>query len=197
MSFPIRTESGPGIDPAALLTQNWWAVALRGAAALAFGVLAILWPGATLLTLAILLAAYFFLDGILAIVAGVRAARHRERWWPFILEGVANIAAGIVVFLLPGISVLALMYLLAIWAIVTGGLMMFGGMRFAGAPRWLLVVSGALSILLGVVMIVEPALGLLALVWWVAAYWISFGLLLLSLAFWLRGHRSHAAPLAA
>lgn len=198
MASPVTPESGPGIHPEALLTENWWAVALRGAAALVFGVLAIAWPGATLLTLVVFLAAYFLFDGIFAIVAGVRAARRHERWWPFILEGIANIAACAVVLLLPGISILALMYLLAIWAIVTGALMVFGGTHFAGAPRWLLLVSGGLSILLGVVMIASPLLGLLALVWWVATYWIAVGVLLLSLAFWLRSHHHpHATPLHA
>jgi uncharacterized membrane protein HdeD (DUF308 family) len=199
MRIPIRTESGPGIDPEALLTQNWWAVGLRGLAALTFGILAVLWPGATLLTLVVLLAGYFLLDGILAIIAGVRAARHHERWWPFILEGAVNIGAGVVVLLLPGISILALMYLLAVWAIITGGLMVFGGTHFAGAPRWLLAGAGALSVLLGVMMIAQPALGLLALVWWVATYWMAFGVVLLSLAFWLRSHHHHphATPFAA
>lgn len=199
MSHPVGADSLPGIAPEALLTQNWWAVGLRGLAALAFGILAIIWPGATLLTLVLLLSLYFLLDGIFAVVAGVRAARQHERWWPFILEGVADIAAGVVVLLMPGISILALMYLLAIWAIVTGALMIFGGSRLVGgAPRWILVISGVLSVLLGVVMIASPVLGLLALVWWVATYWIAVGVLLLSLAFWLRSHHHpHATPLAA
>jgi len=176
-------------DPEALLTRNWWAVALRGVAALAFGFLALVWPGATLLTVVVLLAAYFAVDGIFAIVAGVRAARHHERWWPFILEGIANIAAAAVVLLLPGITILAIMYLLAIWAIVTGALMVFGGTHVVSVlPRWLLVLSGALSVLLGVVMIASPALGLLALVWWIATYWIAIGILLLSVGLWLRSH---------
>jgi uncharacterized membrane protein HdeD (DUF308 family) len=199
MTDRAGSEFHPGMNPEALLTQNWWAVALRGAAALAFGILALVWPGATLLTLVILLSVYFLLDGNFAIIAGVRAARRHERWWPFVLEGVANIAAGIIVLLLPGISILALMYLLAIWSIITGGLMVFGAMHIASvAPRWLLVVSGALSVLLGVVMIASPVLGLLALVAWVAMYGIAVGILLLSVGFWLRSHHHpHATPQAA
>jgi uncharacterized membrane protein HdeD (DUF308 family) len=197
MRIPIRSGTAPGVDPAYLLFRNWWAVGLRGLAALAFGILALLWPGVTLLTLALLLAAYFLVDGVLAIAAGIRAIRRDERWWPSIVEGVANIAAGIVVLLLPQITVLALMYLLAIWAIATGALMVFGGMYFGGAPRWLLVVAGALSILLGVVMITEPALGLLALVWWIASYWVAFGIVLLAAAAWLHSRNSYVPPLAA
>jgi uncharacterized membrane protein HdeD (DUF308 family) len=147
--------------------------------------------------LVLLLAAYFLVDGVLAIAAGVRAIRRDERWWPSLVEGLANIAAGIVVFLLPGVSVLALMYLLAIWAIVTGALMVFGGTYFGGAPRWLLLIAGIISVLLGVVMIAEPVLGLLALVWWVATYWIAFGIVLLVTAAWLRSLHPGARPLAA
>ncbi|MGE5537698.1 MAG: HdeD family acid-resistance protein [Gemmatimonas sp.] len=174
----------------ALLCRNWWAVAIRGVAALLFGILAIALPGVTLLTLVVLLSAYFAIDGIFAIVAGVRAARARERWWPFVLEGIVNIAVGVVIFLLPQISVLALMYLLAIWAIFTGVVMAFGGGTFTtGAPRWLLIVGGALSVLLGVMMIAQPSLGLLALAWWVGSYGIMFGVVLLSLALWLRNNQ--------
>jgi uncharacterized membrane protein HdeD (DUF308 family) len=174
----------------AVLTRNWWAVGIRGVAALLFGVLAIALPGVTLLTLVILLSAYFIIDGVFAIIAGVRAARQGERWWPFVLEGIANIAVGVVIFLLPQISVLALMYLLAIWAIFTGVVMAFGGGTFTtGAPRWLLIVGGALSVLLGVMMIGQPSLGLLALAWWVGSYGIMFGVVLLSLAIWLRNNQ--------
>lgn len=185
----LSTRGTPTTNPEALLTRNWWAVVLRGAAALAFGVLAIVWPGATLLTVVVLLAAYFLVDGIFAIVAGVRAAQHHERWWPSILEGIVDIAAGAVALLLPGITVLALMYLLAIWAIVSGVLMMVGGTHVVSVlPRWLLVVTGGLSVLLGIVMIASPVLGLLALVWWIATYWIAVGILLVSVGLWLRSH---------
>jgi uncharacterized membrane protein HdeD (DUF308 family) len=179
----------------ALLCRNWWAVAIRGVAALLFGILAIALPGVTLLTLVVLLSAYFVIDGVFAIVAGVRAARQGERWWPFVLEGVANIGVGVVIFLLPQISVLALMYLLAIWAIFTGVVMAFGGGTFTtGAPRWLLIIGGALSVLLGVMMIGQPSLGLLALAWWVGSYGIMFGVVLLSLALWLRNNQMPAQP---
>lgn len=197
MRIPIRTGTDPGLDPAYLLHRNWWAVGLRGLAALAFGILALIWPQVTLLTLVLLLAAYFFIDGLLAIAAGVRAIRRDERWWPSLLEGVVNIAAGIVVILLPQVSILALMYLLAIWAIVTGALMLFGGTYFGGGARWLLVIGGVLSVLLGVVMIAEPVLGLIALVWWVASYWIAFGIVLLFTAAWLRSLPTDAQPLTA
>jgi uncharacterized membrane protein HdeD (DUF308 family) len=197
MRIPIRTGTDPGLDPAYLLHRNWWAVGLRGLAALAFGILALIWPQVTLLTLVLLLAAYFLVDGVLALAAGVRAIRRDERWWPSLLEGLVNIGAGIVVLLLPQISVLALMYLLAIWAIVTGALMLFGGTYFGGGPRWLLVIGGILSVLLGVVMIAEPVLGLIALVWWVASYWIAFGVVLLVTAAWLRSLHTGARPLPA
>lgn len=198
---PTPAAGGDRVSPPgghALLCRNWWAVALRGAAALVFGFLAVLMPGITLVTLVILLSAYFLVDGIFAIVAAVRAAQRDERWWPFLLEGVVDIAAGIVVFLWPQISILALMYLLAIWAIFTGVLMLFGGTRIGvGMPRWLLVVGGVLSILLGVVMIAQPALGLLALVWWVGLYLVAFGVVMLALGLWLRAQRGQVSPAAA
>jgi uncharacterized membrane protein HdeD (DUF308 family) len=181
-----------------LLSRNWWAVGLRGLAALIFGVLAIVLPGVTLVTLVLLLSAYFIADGVLAIIAAVRAARQHGRWWPFIVEGLADIVAGAAIFLWPGLSILALMYLLAIWAIFTGVVMVIGGTGIGtGAPRWLLLLAGALSVVLGVMMIAQPALGVLALAWWVGAYGIFFGALLLALAGWLRRRRDDAAQPAA
>jgi uncharacterized membrane protein HdeD (DUF308 family) len=180
-----------------LLYRNWWAVALRGLLALTFGVIAFVWPSVTLVTLVILVAAYFIADGVFAIVAAVRAARRHGKWWPFILEGVINIAAGVVIAAWPQISVYALMYVLAIWAIFTGVLMFIaGGGIGRGTPRWLLLLAGILSVVLGVLMISQPAAGVLALAWWVGAYVIGFGALLLGLAVWLwhrgRGLRSAA-----
>jgi len=176
------------------LHDNWWAVALGGAAALAFGILALLWPGITLLTLVLLLAAYFLVDGLFAIIAGVRAAQLHERWWPFVIEGLAGLAAAALILIWPGPSILALMYLVAVWAIFTGVVMLFGGSAAgAAAPRWLMLLAGALSVLLGVLMIAQPAAGVLVLAWWVGSYAILFGLLLLAFGFWLRGRRHEAS----
>ena len=170
-----------------LLARNWWALALRGAAAILPGVLALALPGVTVATLALTFAAYLLLDGVFAILAGIRASRHQERALPFILEGAVSLVAGIVAALWPAASLFALVFLIAAWSVVTGFAEIMGAWRMHrthGKFAW--GVAGVLSILFGMGMWVLPALGLLALAWGVAAYLIAFGVLALVTAFRLR-----------
>lgn len=169
------------------LARNWWALALRGAAAILLGVLALLMPGVTVATLALAFAAYLLLDGVFAILAGIRASRHHERSLPFILEGVVSLIAGVVAALWPAASLFALVFLIAAWSVITGFAEVMGAWRMDRTHgKWAWGVAGVLSILFGLSMWVLPALGLLALAWGVAAYLIAFGVLALVTAFRLR-----------
>ncbi|MBP2311552.1 HdeD family acid-resistance protein [Azospirillum soli] len=169
------------------LARNWWAMALRGAAALLLGVLAFLLPAVTVATLAIMLSAYLLADGVLAIVAGVRAARAQERWMPFILEGVASLIAGALALFWPIASLFALVWLIAAWSAITGFAEIMSAWRMHRTHgKWAWGIAGAMSVLFGMGMWVLPALGLLALAWGVAAYLLAFGALTLATAFRLR-----------
>jgi uncharacterized membrane protein HdeD (DUF308 family) len=174
-----------------LLARNWWALALRGVAAILFGAVAFLAPGFTLVWLVLLFGAYALLDGILAIVAGIRAAERHERWWPFALEGLASIAVGVITFIMPAATAFVLVWFVAVWAIVTGVLRISAAIRLRKEIRgeWLLIVNGALSVLLGLFIIARPIAGLVSLVWFVGAYATVYGVTLLALALRLRGHR--------
>src|ERR1700738_1931984 len=109
----------------AALAQNWWAIALRGAFAILFGFVALLLPEVTMLALVLLFAAYMLLDGIFAITAGVRAARRHDRWGWLIVEGVVDLVAGVIAVIWPLITIVAFVFLLGAWAIVTG-VVLFG-----------------------------------------------------------------------
>src|SRR5689334_9691466 len=111
------------------LTRSWWALALRGLFALLFGVLAILWPGLTLEVLVLLWGAYALADGVFAIAAAIAGAGRFHHWWALLLEGVVGIAAGVVTFLWPGITALALLFVIAAWAVVTGILEIVAAIR--------------------------------------------------------------------
>jgi uncharacterized membrane protein HdeD (DUF308 family) len=177
-----------------LLARNWWALALRGVAAILFGAVAFLAPGFTLVWLVLLFGAYALLDGVLAIVAGIRAAERHERWWPFALEGLANLAVGVITFIMPAATAFVLVWFVAVWAILTGVLRISAAIRLRKEIRgeWLLIVNGALSVLLGLFIIVRPIAGLVSLVWFVGAYATVYGIILLALALRLRGHRHRA-----
>src|SRR5919112_2642634 len=143
-----------------LLAQNWWAIALRGVFAILFGLIAVLVPGATILSLVLFFSAYMLVDGVFGIVAAVRAARQGERWGLLILEGVLNIAVGVIAFLMPGLTVIAFLLLLAAWSLVSGGLMLGASFRLNKEHgRGWLALGGVVSILFGVLLAIAPVIG--------------------------------------
>lgn len=181
----------------AVLTRNWWAVALRGVAGIVFGLIALLLPGITMLSLVIVFAAYMLVDGIFAIVSAVRAARRHERWGLLTLEGILNLATAAVVVLWPGLTVLAFVLIVAAWAIVTGGILFAAAFRLdIQHGRWWLALGGLASVVLGVLMIVAPVAGAIVLTWWIGAYALVFGAVLLILAFKLRSRRGELSRVA-
>jgi uncharacterized membrane protein HdeD (DUF308 family) len=181
-----------------VLARNWWALALRGLFALLFGLLAFALPGITLAALVILFGAYSLVDGIFALVTAVRAAEAHERWWLFVLEGLAGVAAGVITFMWPGITALVLLFLIAWWAIVTGIFEIAAAVRLRKEIRgeWALVLGGVASVFFGLVLLFRPGVGALAVIWLIGTYAVVFGLLLLMLAFRLRGHAGQKPALA-
>jgi uncharacterized membrane protein HdeD (DUF308 family) len=197
VSMTTNTNAGASGPVLPVLSRNWWLVALRGLAAIVFGVLAFVWPAITLWALVLLFGAYMLVDGIFAIVAAVRAAGREARWWLLLIEGVLGVLAGLVAAFWPGLTALALLYFIAAWAIVSGILEIAGAIRLRREieGEWALGLSGALSLLFGVLLVVIPApAGLLSLVWLIGAYALAFGVLLLVLAFRLRGTSEMHTP---
>jgi uncharacterized membrane protein HdeD (DUF308 family) len=171
----------------AVLANNWWAIGIRGALAILFGLIALFLPGVTMLSLVLVFAAYAFLDGVLAIVSAVRAAREQERWGYLVLEGLVDIAAAAVAVLWPGITVIAFVFVIAFWAIFTGILELAAAFRlqFIDGRGWL-IFGGIVSVLYGGLLIVAPMIGAVVLTWWLGAYALVFGVCLVVLAFKLR-----------
>jgi uncharacterized membrane protein HdeD (DUF308 family) len=182
-----------------VLARNWWAILIRGIAAILFGLCAFFIPGAALWALIILFGAYCLVDGVFAIVASVRAAQAHERWGQLLFTGVVGILAAAVTWFYPGLTALALLYVIAAWAIVTGVLEIIAAIRLrremTGEFWWIL--AGLLSIVFGLFLVWQPGAGALAVIWVIGIYAIVFGAFLLGLAFRLRTHLQHAKPAAA
>ncbi|HEY0322510.1 MAG TPA: HdeD family acid-resistance protein [Pyrinomonadaceae bacterium] len=172
-----------------VFTRNWWALVLRGLAAIIFGLLTFVWPHISLVALVFLFGAYALVDGAFAIVAGIRAPKEYKRWWVLLIEGIFGVIAGVMAFIVPGITALFLLGLIAGWAILTGVLEIVGAiqMRKYITGEWLMILSGIASVLFGVLLLLNPGVGALAVVWIIGAYAILFGVLLLGLGFRLRG----------
>jgi len=179
----------------AILAQNWWAVAIRGVCGIIFGLIALFLPGATILTLVLFFSAYMLVDGIFGIVAAVRAASHHQRWGLLVLEGVLNIAVGVIAFIWPGLTALTFVLLIAAWAIVTGVLEIVAAVRLHPEyGRWWLILSGVASVIFGVLLVVAPLAGVIVVTWWIGAFALTFGIMLLVLAFRLRARKDSGAP---
>jgi uncharacterized membrane protein HdeD (DUF308 family) len=185
------------------LTRNWWVAALRGVIAVGFGAAAFVWPGVTLDILIVLFGAYALVDGITTLMLGVLGVGSNERWWAAVLSGVVGVLAGVVTFAQPVATAVALVYVIAAWAMLTGGLQILAAIRLREliSDEWLLGLSGALSMLFGILLVTAPAAGVLALVFLFGYYAISAGLAQVGFGLRLRGlaqqrPRPHAAAAA-
>jgi uncharacterized membrane protein HdeD (DUF308 family) len=168
----------------AVLAKNWWAIGIRGALGILFGLIALFLPGATMLSLVLVFAAYTFADGVFGIVSAVRAAREHERWGYLLVEGIVDIAVAAIAVVWPGITVVTFVFLVAFWAVLTGVLELMAAFRldFIDGRGWL-IFGGIVSILYGVLLFVAPMIGAVVLTWWLGAYALVFGVSLVMLAF--------------
>jgi uncharacterized membrane protein HdeD (DUF308 family) len=162
---------------------SWWALAIRGVAGILLGIAAFAWTGITLLVLIALFAAYLLVDGAFAIVAGIRGGS-----WLLTLEGALGIVVGIIALARPGIAAVTLVYLVAVWAILSG-LVELGAaylLRRIVRNEFLLVLGGVVSIVFGILLAINPSAGVVTIVWLFGAYMLIFGVLALALALRLR-----------
>jgi|SRR5271157_13301 len=174
------------------LFGKWWLYIVRGALAIVFGIMALIWPGPTVFALVILFGAFVLVDGIFAIATGITFHKYFERWWALLLEGLAGIIIGALTFFWPGITALALLYFIAAWAIVTGIFEIMAAIHFRHIipGEWLMILDAVLSILFGILLFVFPAAGALSLVWLIGIYAIVAGIISIIFALRLRGLKS-------
>ncbi|NRQ33885.1 HdeD family acid-resistance protein [Nonomuraea sp. NN258] len=164
-------------------SRNWWLLLVRGIAAVVFGVLALFWPAITVLVLVICFGAYAIVSGAFSLFAGFRHGQGSRGW--LIFSGIIGILAGIVAFVWPGITSLALLYLIAFWAIFAGVAEIVAGiqLRKAITNEWMLIVGGILSVIVGVLLIVWPGAGMISLAWLLGIFALLYGITMIVLSF--------------
>ena len=181
------------------LSRYWWVLTVRGLAAIAFGIAALVWPGITLLTLIYLFGAFALVDGVFSVAMGINHVVHRDSHvWSSLLQGLAGIIVGILAFAFPGWTALAFVFLIAAWAIVTACWRSVPPSgcetRSKGNGSW--DSSGVLDLLFGLVLTAFPRTGALAVIWIIGAFSVVAGVSLVFLSVRLRGLRRERVPQA-
>lgn len=182
------------------LTRNWGWVALRGILAILFGVLTLYNPSVTLTVLVLWFGAWALVDGVFMAVSAIANRHGQPRWVALLVGGLLGIAVGLVTFVVPGLTAVALIALIAAWAIVTGVAEIVAAIRVRReiTGEWLFIVRGVLAVVFGVILMMAPAAGALAMVLWIGAFAVVSGILLVTLAFrlrsWGRAHAAHPTP---
>ncbi len=170
-----------------IFLQSWWVLALRGVLGILFGVLALLWPGLTLVSLIALFAAFALLSGVVAVIGAFRHRHADDNWW-LLLTGLVGIGAGVIAVFNPTLTALVLVLVIGANALITGVLDIAAAIRLRKQieGEWLLILSGLASVAFGVMVFLFPAAGALALVWLISLYAFVTGILLLGLSFRVR-----------
>jgi uncharacterized membrane protein HdeD (DUF308 family) len=195
-----ETKTGDIATLADTLAHVWWLFALRGLAAVIFGLLAFVWPGITLLSLVLLFGVYALVNGLLSLALAAKAPKGYPRFGSLVLGGILGIIAGIVTFFWPGLTAIGLLFVIASWAIATGIMEIAAAIKLRKEinHEWLLIIAGLLSVAFGVLLALMPGAGALVLVWWIGFYAVFFGILMLFLAFKVRRlGRGHLTPAGA
>lgn len=170
-----------------LASKYWWAFALRGLLAVVFGIMAVSWPGLTLIVLVYIFGIYVLVEGALSIFTAL-GRRGAKNWWVVLIEGIAGVVFGILTMSWPGVTAILLLILIAIWALATGILKIFAALRLRKEMKgeWRLAVSGIASVIFGLILVFRPGAGALAMVWVIGIYAIVFGISLILLGFKVR-----------
>jgi uncharacterized membrane protein HdeD (DUF308 family) len=177
-----------------ILVRSWWLIALRGVAALVFGLITLFQPALGLVAMVLLFGTYALADGLLKIWSAIAHRRDQPHWVATLAGGLLGVAAGLVAFFWPGITALSLLFVIAAWAIITGVTEIATALRLRKTitGEWALAGVGVLSILFGVLIAAFPGAGALAVALWIGVYATVIGVLLLVVGFsllsWGREH---------
>lgn len=158
------------------IARTWWLILIRGICAIIFGILALIWPGITVYVLVIFFGAYAIVSGIFSLFSAFGHNVSSRAW--LIISGIIGILAGIVAFAWPGITALALLYVIAFWAIFTGVAEVVAGiaLRKTIENEWMLIVGGVLSVIFGILLFIWPGAGMLGLTWLLGIFAIIYGI---------------------
>jgi uncharacterized membrane protein HdeD (DUF308 family) len=165
------------------LTKMRWALGLSGALSVALGVVIIVWPGISLDALTLVFGAYALATGVIQLVSAFSGAANGERGW-LVVSGLLGIAVGVMALVWTNISALALLYVIGAYAIALGVIAIGGAfwLPIDGGDAALMILTGVISILFGIVVFAMPGTGALVLLALIAAFALVVGISELAVA---------------
>lgn len=168
-----------------ILSRTWWVLMLRGVIAIVFGILIWREPEISIAVLVLFFGAFLLVDGVLGAYSAIAERKDHDDWWVLLLWALVSAGVGVLTLVAPGITALALLFYIIIWAVATGVLQIVAGIRLRKEIKgeWFLILGGLISVAFGAFLMVQPAAGALAMAWLIAIYAILFGALLVILAF--------------
>lgn len=177
------------------LSDLWWLYAVRGLFALLFGLAAIFWPGLTIAILIAVFGIFVLVDGLMMLGVGIQARHTSPNWWSLVLQGILNVIIGLVAFFAPIATAMALVILVAAWAVVLGVLEIIAAIRLRRVlgNEWLLIVSGIISVLLGISLVMAPGAGIVVMAWIIGGFSLLSSVVLFSIAARLRKLKASVA----
>jgi uncharacterized membrane protein HdeD (DUF308 family) len=178
------------------LGVRWWTLALRGLFGIVFGIICFTSPAIAGASLYIVFGVFAIADGIVGLIGSAGKARRGERWAWLAVEAVASLVIGILLFTMPALSLVVLYFIIAVKAAITGVALLIGSIKLDGEHgQGFMAAAGAFSLILAVLLFVSPLLGLKIVIWWIGAWAIAFGILLVILGFKLRSARQRLGGL--
>lgn len=170
------------------LSGAWWLVLLRGVAAVVFGLLTLFQPEASLVALLLIFSIYAIADGVIGIWTAFNNKQTNAQWWVLLLWGVVSVLAGVLALVAPATVITFAVFYIGFWALITGVLQIATAIRLRKeiSGEWMLIFAGALSLVFGLLVIIQPLVSLISILWLIGFYAIFFGVLLMGLAFKVR-----------
>jgi uncharacterized membrane protein HdeD (DUF308 family) len=185
------SEQGRYRQRLSTLATNWRALALRGIIALLFGLVVLFWPSLVLTALSVLFGIYAAVDGAITLVPALRSPNRGTRRTLPLAEGAVGIIAGLAALLWPGLTLIGLVYVIAVWAVASGVLKVLTAMLLRAQVQngWMLAGSGALSVLFGILLVALARSDVPFLAPFIGGFAVIVGLALIVFAFRLRERR--------
>jgi uncharacterized membrane protein HdeD (DUF308 family) len=161
---------------------------IRGIVGVVIGIVAFAWPGVTLAALVMIFGIYALIDGVTNLMLGLTKRTGRGRGWVHALQGIIGIAAGVLTFIWPAMTALALIFFIGAWAVVTGVIEVAAAIKLRKeiSGEWLLALSGLLSIAFGVLVLAFPFAGAVGISWVLGSYAMVGGIILIALGVKIR-----------